>query len=137
MAKVFVPKERSTAETRVAATPETVKKYVKQGLDVEVESGAGVEASFSDDDYRKAGATVVDASHEPADVVLVVAPPQPEDTAVTRLGSGSLLLGFLDPFNRGDLLDAVRGRGAADVRLECCVSLAAGKMLDHPVVAAL
>ena len=56
--KVAVIKERGEHETRVAASPESVKKLVGLGLAVHVESGAGARARFSDDDYRSAGADI-------------------------------------------------------------------------------
>ena len=58
MVKVFVPKERSTAETRVAATPETVKKLSKEGLEVWVETGAGNQSHLPDANYEEAGAKI-------------------------------------------------------------------------------
>ena len=53
MVKIFVPKERSTAETRVAATPETVKKLCKEGLEVWVEKGAGFRSHLPDASYEE------------------------------------------------------------------------------------
>ena len=56
---VGVPKEIKTAEYRVAMTPDGVREFERQGIDVFVETGAGEGASFSDDDYRAAGADIV------------------------------------------------------------------------------
>jgi NAD(P) transhydrogenase subunit alpha len=73
--KVWVPKEVSAGETRVAATPETIKRLVSEGLDVAVESGAGERACFSDERYRQAGARVTATSGwSEADLILKVAP---------------------------------------------------------------
>ena len=67
MPQVFVPKEVVEGETRVACTPDTAKRYVKEGLEVLVESGAGKYAHFADQAYRDAGAKVVtDADAEAA-----------------------------------------------------------------------
>ena len=57
--KVAIIKERRPYERRVAATPDSVKRTVEMGLQVTVESGAGVEAYFADDAYKAAGATIV------------------------------------------------------------------------------
>ena len=54
MVKVFIPKEQRAEETRVAATPETVKRLIKTGFEVTIEAGAGTEASFSYVDYGTA-----------------------------------------------------------------------------------
>ena len=62
MVVIFVPVESAAGETRVAAIPETVKGMQKLSLTVQVERGAGLAAGFSDDDYREAGAELVDAS---------------------------------------------------------------------------
>ena len=56
---VGVPKEIKTQEYRVAMTPDGVREFERKGIDVFVETGAGEGASFSDDDYRAAGATIV------------------------------------------------------------------------------
>src|SRR6185369_14530584 len=77
MLKVFVPKEVAPGETRVAVTPETVKRMVKDGLGVTVEAGAGEGAFFGDQVWKDAGATVVTdaaAGFAEADLVLKVAP---------------------------------------------------------------
>lgn len=78
-ARAFIPKECASGETRVAATPETVKRLVKAGLDATVETGAGAGAHIADKAYEAAGARVVAGGKEPwstADLVLKVAPPQ-------------------------------------------------------------
>ena len=56
--KIAVLRETAPGETRVAATPETVKKFIGLGADLAVESGAGERASISDADFEAAGATV-------------------------------------------------------------------------------
>ena len=58
MTTVLIPKERRAGETRVAATPETVKKMVAAGLEVRVEAGAGADSYIPDEGYAKAGATI-------------------------------------------------------------------------------
>ena len=58
--KIGIPKERQEAERRVAATPDTVKRYVALGADVVVESGAGAGAAISDEAFTAAGATIGD-----------------------------------------------------------------------------
>ena len=73
---IGVPAETRAHETRVAATPETVKKYVAQGHRVTVQSGAGTGASFPDEAFTAAGAEIVDvAAAFGADLVLKVQSP--------------------------------------------------------------
>ena len=95
---IGVPAEARARETRVAATPETVKKYVAQGHRVTIQSGAGVGASFQDEAFAAAGAEIVDAATAfGADLVLKVQ--SPTDSELPRLKRGAVLIGMLDPFN--------------------------------------
>jgi proton-translocating NAD(P)+ transhydrogenase subunit alpha len=100
MVKVFIPKEQRPEETRVAATPETVKRLIKSGFEVTIEAGAGKRASFSDVDYGTAGAAIATDRSETlghADLVLVVNPLPPED--LRHLREGAVLAGFLAPYD--------------------------------------
>lgn len=95
---IGIPAETRDNERRVAATPETVKKYVSQGLRVRVQRGAGAAAAFDDDAYAEAGATITDAQGAfAADLVLKVQSPKAEEIA--WLKRGAVLVGMLDPFN--------------------------------------
>src|SRR5258708_22238931 len=95
---IGVPAETRPYETRVAATPETVKKYVSQGHKVTVEAGAGNAASFPDEAFTAAGAEIADAQTAfGADLVLKVQ--SPTDAELPLLKRGATLVGMLDPFN--------------------------------------
>ena len=75
---VAIPKELDNLEPRVAATPSSIKKLIKSGLNIYVESGAGLDSFISDDDYRNAGATIVSSSKDlfnNADITLKVLSP--------------------------------------------------------------
>jgi NAD(P) transhydrogenase subunit alpha len=97
---VWVPKEVSAGETRVAATPETIKRLVKEGLEVVVEAGAGERACISDQRYRDAGARVTSApAWGTADLVLKVAPlaTVAGKSEAAALKPGATLIGLLAP----------------------------------------
>jgi H+-translocating NAD(P) transhydrogenase subunit alpha len=95
---IGVPAETRANESRVAATPETVRKYVAQGHSVSVQSGAGVPASFPDEAYTAAGAQIADAAAAfGADLVLKVQSPSVSELAFMK--RGAVLVGMLDPFN--------------------------------------
>ena len=95
---IGVPAETRANESRVAATPETVKKYVAQGHSVSVQSGAGVGASFPDEAYSAVGAQITDAAAAfGADLVLKVQSPSVTELAFMK--RGAVLVGMLDPFN--------------------------------------
>lgn len=96
--KIAVPKEHAPGENRVALIPETVAKFVKAGIAVAVERGAGTAAHFPDDAYAAAGATVAAdtaALYAGADVVARVA--KPSDAELEGLRPGTILIGFLAP----------------------------------------
>jgi len=90
--RVGVPKETAAGEHRVALIPETIGR-LGEGVEVIIEASAGAAASFPDDAYRDAGATVGDPWD--ADVVVKVAPPTPEEAG--RLRNGQALIAFLQP----------------------------------------
>ena len=73
--KIAIPKERAPGETRVAASPDAVKKFVAMGFDVVIEKGAGDGASMTDTDYQEAGATLAKdeaSALKDADVILKI-----------------------------------------------------------------
>lgn len=92
--KVGVPKETAPFERRVAASPETVKRIIGQGLEVAVESHAGLAASFTDDAYRAAGASIVTSAAEAlgSDLVLKVRAPDKDEMAHMRRGATLIAL---------------------------------------------
>ena len=100
--RIGVPVETAAGETRVAATPETVKKLVAQGHNVCVQAGAGLQASVTDDAFRAAGAEIVDGPTAlGAQLVLKVqAPSTPE---LASMQPGAALVGMLNPFDKPGL----------------------------------
>ena len=95
--KIGIPKETRANETRVAATPETVKKFKALGVDIVVEAGAGAAAHFTDAAYSAVGASLVSqADAFGADVVLKVARPTADETKL--LAKGATLVAILAPY---------------------------------------
>ena len=95
---IGVPKETAAGETRVAITPETVKKLKSQGHEIRVERGAGLAASVTDEAYAEVGAQLVDAAAAlGADMVLKVRSPDAAELA--QMKAGSTLVGMLNPFD--------------------------------------
>jgi len=137
MAKVFIPHERRPGETRVAATPETVKRMLKQGLEVVVERGAGAASLFSDGEYEAAGAQlVVDpaAAWESADVVLKVTPPGHFE-GLTRheaegLKPGAVLIGFLAPYRNLDMVRTLAAGRVTSLALELVPRVTRAQPMD-------
>ena len=137
MTKVFIPRERRPGETRVAATPETVKRMLKQGLEVAVERGAGAASLFSDGEYETAGAhLVVDpaAAWETADVVLKVTPPGhfeglPGHEA-EGLKPGAVLIGFLAPYRNLDMVRTLAAGRVTSLALELVPRVTRAQPMD-------
>lgn len=99
---IGIPAETAAGETRVAATPETVKKLKAQGHTLKVQSGAGVAASVTDAAYVAAGAEITDAAGALAcDLVLKVR--SPSDAEASQMKAGSTLVGMLNPFDGAGL----------------------------------
>src|SRR5215213_3868549 len=106
--RIAVPTESDKVETRVAATPETVKKYKALGADVVVQAGAGATAGIPDGDFEAAGAAIakgVKDTLRDADLVLKVR--RPNDAEVKSLKPGALVIAIMDPFGQDAALKAL------------------------------
>ncbi|HEY7471177.1 MAG TPA: Re/Si-specific NAD(P)(+) transhydrogenase subunit alpha [Gemmatimonadota bacterium] len=127
--RIGIPRETRADETRVAATPDVVRKYVEKRATVVVESGAGRRANFDDASYRAAGAEIgaADAVWS-ADVVLKVQPPTPEEAA--RMAAGASLVSFLYPESNPDTVAALERRGVSAVAMESVPRIARAQKMD-------
>ena len=125
--RIGIPAETRPGETRVAATPETVKKLAaKHGL--LVQSGAGLPASITDDAYRAAGATIGTAAEALAcDVVLKVRAPDAAERGQMR--PGAVLIGMLNPFD-ADNLAALAAAGLSAFALEAVPRITRAQSMD-------
>ncbi len=125
---IGVPAESAAGETRVAATPETVKKLVAQGHSVRVQSGAGVAASAPDAAYQAVGAEVVAAASAlGAELVLKVRAPSAPELAHMR--PGATLVGMLNPFDAAGLA-ALAQAGLTSFALEAAPRTTRAQSLD-------
>jgi NAD(P) transhydrogenase subunit alpha len=130
-ATVAVLKERFAGETRVAATPETVKKLIGLGVAVVVESGAGAGASMPDADFEAAGAKLAKTAKDAlkaADIVLKVR--RPEDTEIAALKSGAIVVALLDAYNSKATLQALAKNGAAAFAMEFVPRITRAQVMD-------
>jgi len=108
---IGVPKEVFPGERRVATVPEVVEKLIKLGFTVQVEAGAGEAANVSDEDYRKAGAGIVDSAAAlwaGSDIVFKVRPPTLDEVGLMK--EGGALIGFIWPAQNPDLMKAMAAR---------------------------
>jgi NAD(P) transhydrogenase subunit alpha len=109
--RIGVPREVFPGEKRVATVPEAVEKLIKLGFKVSVESGAGVDANISDDDYRAAGATVAQTAAElwsSSDIVFKVRAPTAEEVAMMH--AGQALVSFIWPAQNPELMQLLTAK---------------------------
>ena len=131
MAKVFIPKERRAGETRVAATPETVKRLLKRDVEVTVEAGAGTSANFADVDYGTAGAAMAtdrEDAFRTADLVLCVNPPDASERAL--LQDGAVVAGFLAPFDDPSFAREFAERKITSLAMELVPRISRAQSMD-------
>ena len=125
---IGVPLETAAGETRVAATPETVKKLKAQGHVLRVQSGAGIAASVTDEAYAAAGAEIVDrAGAFGTELVLKVRAPSADELALVK--TGTALVGMLNPFDR-DGLQRLADAGLTSFALEAAPRTTRAQSMD-------
>ena len=129
--KIAVLKEAEAGELRVAATPETVKKYIGLGASVAVEKGAGEGASISDADYEAAGATIASSRKDVLkDAEAVLAVQGPDAKALDGMKKGAWLIASLNPFGRRDRVDAYAKAGIEALALEFMPRITRAQSMD-------
>ena len=128
---IVVLRENQQGESRVALMPEAVKKLVALQATVQIESGAGIGAARSDDDYRNAGAELSadrNALLESADVLPVVNRPSADDFA--RLKNGAVVIGFLRPLDEPAALQPAVARGITTFAVELIPRITRAQSMD-------
>jgi len=126
--RIGVPLETRPGETRVAATPETVKKFIGQGHTVVIQKDAGLKASQPDSAYEAVGATIGSAADAfGAEIVLKVR--APEAAELKQIKSGAVLLGMLDPFDN-DMIAAMAAQGITAFSLEAAPRTTRAQSMD-------
>ncbi len=130
MTKLAVLRETAAGETRVSATPETVKKFIALGATVAVEAGAGAGASIADADYAAAGATVGKGSDvlKDADIILGVQGPDPK--ALKGMAAGAWIVAGLDPFGQRARVDAYAAAGVEALAMEFMPRITRAQSMD-------
>jgi NAD(P) transhydrogenase subunit alpha len=129
--KIAVPKERDPQEGRVAATPETVKKFVALGFDVSVETNAGTLSRIPDADYAAAGATIAPddaATYADADVVLKVRRPEAEELPLIK--RDALVIAMLDPYGKVAEMQAIADAGLNAFAMEFMPRITRAQVMD-------
>ncbi len=120
MTKILIPNEKSIGETRVSATPETVKKLKSLGCEIYIEKSAGELSGFNDFSYQENGGKIF-AENEidpwnKADVIFCIQ--CPNDEKLKRLKEGALIVGLLNPFGNAHLAQLLSNQKLSAISLE-------------------
>ncbi len=126
--RIAVLKETAAGESRVAASPETVKKFIALGASVAVEAGAGLGASIADADYAAAGAEVTKDAAKGAGIVLGVQ--GPNVAALKGASKGAWIVAGLDPFVQRDRIDAYAKAGFEALAMEFMPRITRAQSMD-------
>jgi NAD(P) transhydrogenase subunit alpha len=127
--RIAVPKEIREGEKRVALVPDIINKLTRLGYEVSIESGAGTHAQATDDDFKSAGASVVNGDVlKDADVVLSVSPLTPAQ--MSSLKKGALTISFLSPVTATDSIEAAASAGVTAFSLELVPRISRAQSMD-------
>ena len=128
--KIAVVKEQAAGEARVAATPETVKKFIGLGAQVAVEAGAGLTASIADADYAAAGATVADRAATVAGADIVLGVQGPDVASLPGVNPGAWIVAGLNPFGDRARVDAYAAAGYEALAMEFMPRITRAQSMD-------
>jgi NAD(P) transhydrogenase subunit alpha len=126
--KIAIPRETQLGESRVAASPDTVKNYIKKGAEVWVEAGAGAGASITDEAFAAAGAKISGNGFAGPDVVLTIRRPSP--ALLSTLKPGAILMGGLDPYGDKAGLEAIAKSGVVAFAMELMPRITRAQAMD-------
>lgn len=135
--KISIPKERRKHEKRVAATPDTVKKYISLGFDVTIEKNAGLESQIMNDDYRDAGAIIAEdasSTYKDADIILKVQKPilasEGDIDELSMIKNGAILISTLDPMVSPDHNAAYAAKNISAFSMEFMPRITRAQSMD-------
>jgi NAD(P) transhydrogenase subunit alpha len=128
--KIVVRAEHDKEETRVAASPETVKKLVGMGCAVTVEAGAGAKAHMSDADYEAAGASIAKAGSALGDADIVVSVRRPDAAALGAMKAGAAVVAMMDPYGDKDGILPFAKQGVIAFAMELMPRITRAQSMD-------
>ncbi|HXD43910.1 MAG TPA: Re/Si-specific NAD(P)(+) transhydrogenase subunit alpha [Pseudolabrys sp.] len=126
--RIAVARETDAGEPRVAATPETVKKFKALGAEVAVGRGAGNASGILDADYEAAGATISDTPEKDADLILKVR--RPTAAELTGYRRGALVVAIMDPYGNDAALKAMADAGVTAVAMDLMPRITRAQSMD-------
>ncbi len=134
---IGIPKEIEVGERRVALTPESARHLIELGYQLEIEQGAGAAANFDDEEYQKAGVTLVDDPRHlwrTADIIMKVRPPQPHPElgfhGIELLKPGQTLISTIYPKQNPRMLERLAERGVSAIALDAVPRISRAQKMD-------
>ncbi len=130
-AQVYIAKESAAGELRVAATPETIKRYIKDGLQVVVQAGAGAGANIADTAFADAGANIAadaNAAWSSADLVLKVAPPSPQEAGSFK--PGAILVTHMFPHKNLEAVKVLAEKKVSTLAMDLIPRISRAQVMD-------
>ncbi len=128
--KIAIIKEAAEGERRVAATPETVKKYIALGATVSVEAGAGAAASIKDEDYTAAGGAVGSRAETLSGAEALLGVQGPDPTSLDGLKPGGFIVAILNPFGQRERVNAYAAAGVEALAMEFMPRITRAQTMD-------
>ena len=126
--KIAVAKEIDPAEPRVAASPDTIKKFKALGVEVAVEPGAGIKSGLPDSEFASAGATVSADAVKDADIVIKVK--RPEASELGQYKRGALVIAIMDPYGNETALKTMADAGVSAFAMELMPRITRAQVMD-------
>src|SRR5450432_3080518 len=126
--KIAVAKEIDPSEPRVAASPDTVKKFKALGVDIAIEPGAGIKSGLPDSEFTAAGAVVSADALKDADIVIKVRRPEPSELANYK--RGALVIAIMDPYGNDAALKAMADAGVSAFAMELMPRITRAQVMD-------
>src|SRR6201997_227679 len=126
--KIAVAKEIDPSEPRVAASPDTVKKYKALGVDVAIEPGAGIKSGLPDSEFSAVGAVVSADAVKDADIVIKVK--RPEASELANYKRGALVVAIMDPYGHEAAIKAMADAGIVAFAMELLPRITRAQAMD-------
>lgn len=129
--KIAVISETAALETRVAATPETIKKLIGLGASVSIETGAGKHSGIPDADFAAAGATIAGSAKDAlADAVVILKVRRPTEGELGLMPKGALVLAIMDPYDSAEALQSIAKAGLSAFSMELMPRITRAQVMD-------
>jgi NAD(P) transhydrogenase subunit alpha len=126
--KIAVAKEIDPSEPRVAASPDTVKKFKALGVEIAVEPGAGLKSGLPDSEFTAAGATVSADALKDADIIIKVK--RPEASELAKYKHGALVIAIMDPYGNDAALKTIADAGVSAFAMELMPRITRAQVMD-------